>query len=377
LPVLEPVKIKPAVNEMEDFYVKGPDDKKCPKGYIQDKKDKTKCIRKLVADKLVDKPAVKLVTDKPVAKPVADKLVADKPAVKLVNKPAAKLVTDKPVAMNVAVAPLVVPPVAAAVAKSNSPIVNEIKDFYIKEPNEKKCQTGFSQDKKDKTKCVRKTAAKTKKASPVKKASPQSRKASPQSRKASPQSRKASPQSRKASPQSRKASPQSRKASPIMVAPAAAVVRLNSPIMNENNDIYIKRPNDKKCPKGFSQDKKDKTKCLRKTVAAKTKKASPVIREITPPPQKAPVKVFSPHSPSYSPPKASPPKAPVPLPPKAKPIVKEKEKVEKQNDSPQKTRKNKKIPDHQEPNRNKILTTTDKIRNKCNSLKELIKDELN
>jgi len=365
-PILEPVKIKPAVNEMEGFYIKGPDDKKCRTGFSQDKKDKTKCVAKL-----------------DVKKPAAE-------------KPAAK--------MNVAISPLVVPSAAVAVAVASAvrlkePIMNETEDFYIKGPNDKKCKTGFSQDKKDKTKCV----GKTRKASPVKRASPPTRKASPVKREspivvASPVKREspivvASPVKREspivvASPVKRAspivvASPVKR-ASPIVVASpmkraspivVASPMKRAQPTYNEEPNFYIKGPNDKKCKTGFSQDKKDKTKCVGKAIAAKTRKASPpviraspvklalpVIREITPP-----QKVFSPHSPSYS-----PPKAPVPLPLKAKPIVKEKEK-----NSPQKTRKNKKIPDYQEPNQNKILTTTDKIRNKCNSLKQQINDELN
>jgi hypothetical protein len=170
-----------------DFYIKGENEKKCPTGYIQDKNDKTKkrCVKK-DGEKTMKQPV----------SPVPEKI---KSPIQPVPKTS----------------------------------IEEESDFYIKGDNEKKCPTGYIQDKNDKTKkrCVKKDGKKTMKqpVSPV---------------------------------------PEKIK-SPIQPVPKTSI--------EEESDFYIKGDNEKKCPTGYIQDKNDKTKkrCIKKD-GKKTIKQPPI-----------------------------------------------------------------------------------------------------
>jgi hypothetical protein len=110
------------------FYIKGENEKKCKMGFVQDKKDKTKCVSKNNNN----------ITKKVVAEKVPKIVVAQKVPKIVVAEKVPKMVVPKMV-------------------------VADIPEIYIKGENERKCKTGFVQDKKDKTKCIKTTNKITKK----------------------------------------------------------------------------------------------------------------------------------------------------------------------------------------------------------------------
>jgi hypothetical protein len=119
------------------FYIKGENEKKCKMGFVQDKKDKTKCVSKNNNN----------ITKKVVAEKVPKIVVAQKvPKIVVAEKVPKMVVAEK-------VPKMVVPKM----------MVVDIPEIYIKGENERKCKTGFVQDKKDKTKCIKTTNKITKK----------------------------------------------------------------------------------------------------------------------------------------------------------------------------------------------------------------------
>ena len=99
---------------VDDFYVKGENEKKCKKGYVQDKKDKTKCISSNKTRKISS--------------------VMNEKIPSLNVKPPSPVIQEK--------------------EKEEEKTEKEKEDFYVKGENEKKCKNGYVQDKKDKTKCI-------------------------------------------------------------------------------------------------------------------------------------------------------------------------------------------------------------------------------
>jgi hypothetical protein len=124
-------------------------------GFVQDKKDKTKCVsknNKNITKKVVAEKVPKIV----VAQKVPKIVVAEKvPKIVVAEKVPKIVVAEKVPKLMVAekVPKMVVPKM----------VVADIPEIYIKGENERKCKTGFVQDKKDKTKCIKTTNKITKK----------------------------------------------------------------------------------------------------------------------------------------------------------------------------------------------------------------------
>jgi hypothetical protein len=151
----------------DSFYIKAPNETRCRTGYLQDKKDKSKCVKKTV--QIPIKPTE---AERPVQQPIGNentytKALGEKCRSGYLQdkKDKTKCVKKAPIGAPEPLVKAVPNPVVKApepVVKAPEPVVKVTKpitvpEFYIKAQGETRCRTGFLQDKKDKTKCVSKT----------------------------------------------------------------------------------------------------------------------------------------------------------------------------------------------------------------------------
>jgi hypothetical protein len=126
---IKSVNISMVDSSENDFYVKGDNEKKCKKGYSQDKRDKTKCNK-------TKKNAKVSLTSPKIPSPKVSSISPKIPSPKVSS-----------------ISPKILSPKVSSISPKIPPLTKEESESYIKGENEKKCKKGYVQDKRDKTKC--------------------------------------------------------------------------------------------------------------------------------------------------------------------------------------------------------------------------------
>lgn len=191
----------PTMDESSSKYYTKKEGEKCKKGYIQDKKDKMKCIfsttNKTKKIKIGKSPEM---VKSPVIRPKSPTEDYD----------------------------LVFP--EQAIIENEKSRKSLVDDFYLKGEGEKRCKKGYIQDKKDKNKCITSTTTRKVKSA------------------------------EKVPERVLEKVPDKMNASPLVLAINQRET-LPETTQNEAN-FYIKSQDEKRCKKGYTQDKKDNTKCI-------------------------------------------------------------------------------------------------------------------